>query len=165
MPGNILQRLAFIERLLDRLEAKSSINYDKGSFSPVLKGSGVAGTFTYTSANLFEWTRIGNLCFFCGRVAISATAVNPTLNMSIDGWPFAGAINASQGVAGWGTGAWTAVVFPAGYSVMNLQFGNSTSAALVRSGTNVNLAQVQGAELVAAAKDFRYAGHYQVAAT
>lgn len=138
--------------------------YATGSFVPTLVGAGTPGTFTYTAnATLVEWTQIGNRLLFNGRILITATAVAPVGNMSINGWPYAGVTDANMAIAGVGVMEWKFVTLPAGYTVITLQFGNSATPSLVRSGTNVNLATVQGGELTGGAYDFRFGGEYKIA--
>ncbi len=80
-----------IERLrgrLDYLEAlESLLPAGSGTWTPTFKGSGTAGTFTYTQ-QVGNYIKIGKLVYIQGRVAISAIAVAPTGNMTIEGLPF-----------------------------------------------------------------------------
>lgn len=141
--------------------------YDTGSFAPTLVGSGVAGTFTYTAnATIVEWSRIGNRLYFNGRIAITTITVAPTLNMSINGWPYAGVSDANMAIAGIGVMIWRGIVLPANYFSVSLQFVNAGStASLVRSGLNSALTVVQGAEiaLVGGSFELRFGGEYRVA--
>lgn len=153
-----------IMRRLDQLEATAHIGYGKGNFSPTLVGAGTAGTFTYGTGNLVEWTRRGDRLAFNGRVNITATAVAPVGNLSINGWPYAGVSDANMAIAGVGTVAWRSVNLPANYWTIALQFANGSSAPLlVRSGTNNLLAVVQGGELAGGVYDFRFSGEYRIA--
>ncbi len=66
----------------------SGANYVSGTWTPALTGSGTAGTFTYT-VRTGEYTRVGNMVFVEGRIAISAIGTPPTGNVRISGLPFA----------------------------------------------------------------------------
>lgn len=66
-PGELNERLAEIERLLDALEARSFINYSKGSYTPTLVGGTTAGTTTYTFQD-GRWRRVGPLVFVWGQI-------------------------------------------------------------------------------------------------
>lgn len=152
-----------LEKRVSALTPKESPLYEKGSFVPTLVGAGTAGTFTYTAnATLVEYTRIGNRLFFNGRIVITAIAVAPVGNLSINGWPYAGVADVNMAIAGVTAIEWARVILPAGFTAINVQFGNSAVAALVRSGQNVGLATVQGAELGAAPYDFRFGGNYKI---
>lgn len=170
--NDMLKMLVENDRRLSKTEVKEVLGnipgftsfYATGSFTPTLVGAGTAGTFTYTAnATLVEWTRIGNRLLFNGRITISATAVAPVGNMSINGWPFAGVTDANMAIAGVGAMGWRNVTFPAGFTALALQFSNNTTPALIRSGSNVNVSQLQGADLVGGAYDFRFGGEYKVA--
>lgn len=156
------------DKLLRRIKAtetKETPLYQKGTFSPTLVGSGTAGTFTYGSGNVVEWTRDGNRLHYNGRLQITGTSVNPVGNMTINGWPFAGVADTNSTIAGIGTFMWTFITLVAGYTVIHLQFNNGSSVAtLVRSGSNVALAIVQGAELTSGGGtyDFRFGGNYRI---
>jgi hypothetical protein len=153
-----------ILRRLDALEATAHINYSKGSFAPTLVGAGTAGTFTYGAGTLIEWTINGNRLRFNGRINITATAVAPVGNLSVNGWPYAGVADTNMAIAGVGSMEWRSVNLPANYWSISLQFSNGGStAALVRSGTNNNFAVVQGGELAGGVYDFRFSGSYRVA--
>ena len=141
--------------------------YATGSFVPTLVGSGVAGTFTYTAnATIVEWARIGNRLFFNGRIVITVITVAPTLNMTVNGWPYAGVSDTNMAIAGVGPVIWRGIVLPANYWSVALQFANgSATPSLIRSGTNNALATVQGAEiaLVGGSFELRFGGEYRVA--
>lgn len=152
-----------LEEAIGNAKTPDALYRDSGSFSPTLVGSGVAGTFTYASGNLVEWAVIGTRLLFNGRVNISATSVAPTLNLTINGWPYAGVADANMAIAGIATVTWRSVNLPANYWTIALQFANgSTTPALVRSGTNNANAVVQGGELAGGVYDFRFGGEYRV---
>lgn len=140
---------------------------ESGSFTPVLVGSGVAGTFTYTAnATLVEWTRFGSRLFYNGRIVITAITANPTLNMTVTGWPYAGVSDANMAIAGGGDMIGNrGITFPAGYTWSSLRFVNGSSAAtILRNGSGVAGATVQGAEigLVGGSIDLQFVGSYRV---
>jgi hypothetical protein len=160
----LLRRLALLEQRVGRVEVIERAAYAKDSFAPALVGSGTAGTFTYGSGNLVEWTRLGNRLLVNGRVQITATTVAPVGNLTITGFPFAGVSDSNMAIAGVMAMEWRNVDLPAGYTSVALQFANgATAASLIRSGDNVNFAIVQGAELTGGVYDFRFGGHYRVA--
>jgi hypothetical protein len=151
-------------RALDQTIVKEIPIYNEGSFAPTLVGAGTAGTFTYGSGNLVEWTRIGNRLFVNGRVHITATAVAPVGNLTINGWPLAGVADTNMAIAGIMAVQWRNVNMPANYWSIVLQFANaSTTPALIRSGTNNNAAAVAGGELAGGVYDFRFGGNYRIA--
>lgn len=140
--------------------------YDAGTFTPTLVGSTIAGTFTYDATNTGgEWSRVGNRVFLNGRVRITAIAVAPTGNLRIGGLPIAGgapAFGVSGGVA---MLIWTGITVPAGYTQMATQVVNSSTVmALIRSGSNLAGAIVQGGELVlvGGVADLEFMGIYRV---
>lgn len=80
--GDFDERLAFIEKLLDSLEARSFVNYDKGTYSPTYLGGTTPGVTTYAAnGQVGYWTRIGREIFFRGR--IEWTAATGTGNAQI----------------------------------------------------------------------------------
>jgi hypothetical protein len=161
----LLRRLTLLEQRVGRVEVIERAEYLTGSFAPALVGSGTAGTFTYGSGNLVEWTRNGNRLFVNGRVQITATAVAPVGNLSITGWPYAGVSDANMAIAGVGACEWRNVTFAANYLSIAVQWANGTTAAtLVKSGTaGVNVVALTGAELGGGVYDFRFGGHYRIA--
>lgn len=154
---------ADLARRIGQSEVKEVPIYASGSFVPTLVGAGTAGTFTYTAnATLVEYTRIGNRLFYNGRIVISATAVAPVGNMTINGWPYAGVTDANMAIAGVGAMEWSKVTLPAGYNTIALQFSANATPTLVRSGTNVVVGVVQGGELTGGVYDFRFGGEYKI---
>lgn len=157
------RRLRELEALVERLTREDVLLHDSGSFVPEWAGTGTAGTFTYnTDATLVEWERIGNRLFYNGRIVITAISVAPVGILTITGWPNAGVADADMAVAGGGAMIAWALNVAAGYTDVNLQFTNASSAPnLVRSGDNVAIANVQGGELIVG--DCRFAGSYRIA--
>lgn len=159
----LVRRLMLLEQRVGRVEVRERGDYSFGSFAPTLVGAGTAGTFTYATGNLIEWTVEGNSLFFNGRVNISATSVAPVGNLMINGWPFPGVADTNMTIAGVGSIEWRSVNLPANYWAIALQFSNgSSSGFLVRSGTNNNFAIVQGGELAGGVYDFRIGGQYRI---
>jgi hypothetical protein len=162
--SNELADMGFARRIAALLPGLRFTQQEQGTFTPTLVGSGTAGTFTYVAnANLVEWTRVGNRLFFNGRVQISAIAVAPTLNMSINGWPYAGVADTNMAIAGGASMiVWQANI-AAGYTQVAGQFANgSSSMLLVESGDNVGLAVMQGGEIITTTQ-FRFEGSYRIA--
>lgn len=160
---DIIREQAELDRTIERTRLKEIPIYDKGSFAPVLSGSGTPGSFTYGSRNLIRWTRIGGMLFFGGTVHITATAVAPVGTMSISTFPFAG-IDPTTSTSGMCEVKWSGITLTANYTSISLQFTTTTSGTLIKSGTaGVALAVLTGAELTAAAQDFRIGGHYRIA--
>lgn len=139
---------------------------DSGTWSPVLQGSGVAGTFAYDTSNTGgEYTRLGNRVLFHGRIRITAITVNPTLNLTITGLPITSA-SPSFGRAGDGAfGTWQGFTLPAGYTQVGLIVGvGGTSITIQRMGSAVAQATMQGADfaLVGGVANFDFYGEYRV---
>jgi hypothetical protein len=138
-----------------------------GAFTPTLVGVTIAGTFTYDATETFcNWTRLGNRVLFNGRVRITAIAVAPTGNLTIAGFPFVAATLATgtQPSGGANFIVWV-LTLPAGYTQVGASFiEGETAVRLLRSGTGVAAAGVQGGELVlvGGAAEFRFEGQYQI---
>jgi hypothetical protein len=58
-----------------------------GTWTPAFAGSGMAGTFTYTT-QIGAYTRLGRLVYAAGYLIISAISVAPVGTMRITGLPF-----------------------------------------------------------------------------
>ena len=150
---------AIEQRLSQRVE---NTYFAIGTFTPILIGSGTAGTFTYSlQAGLY--TRIGNIVFVSGHIAISAISVAPTGNMSIGGLPFTagssdpGTLNVSDQ---------TGFTLGASYSQVGARVtASATTALLIKSGTAVGALVLQGSAfaLVGGAAEIVFSGCYQVA--
>lgn len=152
-----------MEKQIRRTETKETPLYGKGSLAPTLVGATIAGSFTYGTGNLVEWTRIGNRLFINGRVDITATATAPTGTLTINTFPFAGVADTNMAIAGVMNMEWRNVDLPAGFTSISLQFANGTAAAtLIRSGDNVASAAVDGTELTGGVYDFRFGGNYRI---
>lgn len=86
-PNLILQRqVQDIQDVLERLRKADTTIYAASTWTPVLVGSTIAGTFTYLVQS-GNYTRIGNRVWISGRIALSAVSVAPTGNLSITGLP------------------------------------------------------------------------------
>lgn len=159
-----LQKMA--RRLRDPLRGWGFVALDSGTWTPVLQGSGIAGTFTYDATNTGgEYTRLGNRVLFQGRVRITAITVNPTLNLTITGLPIT-AGSPSFGRAGDGAfGSWQGFTLPAGYTQVGLLIvGGTTACTIQRMGSAVAQATMQGADvaLVGGVANFDFYGEYRV---
>lgn len=137
-----------------------------GTWTPVLEGSGTAGSFTYT-VQAGTYTRVGDVVFFRLRVQISAITVAPTGNLQISGLPLTSVtIGGGAGVSGGGACTiWQGITLPANYTqLMARVVSGMTVVNLTRGGSNVGQANVQGGELalVAGVANFEIEGQYQV---
>lgn len=164
----LMLKLRKLETRVGRVEVRERADYDFNSFTPTLVGAGTAGTFTYTAnATLVEWTRRGNRVSFNGRIVITAVAVAPVGNMTINGWPYPGVSDANMAIAGDANMiAWRGLTLPAGFTQVAGQFVNGLSTmAIMRQGSGTNIVQVLGAEvgLVGGAIDLRFSGEYRIA--
>lgn len=139
--------------------------YDVGTFTPVLQGTTIAGTFTYDAANTHvEWSRIGNRVMLNGRLRITAIAVAPTGNLQIITLPFTPLASAGSIAGGVGL-VYTGITLTAGHT--QLQGDILSGAAAIRLfevGSNIAAASVVGGALVlvGGVADFRFSGHFQV---
>jgi hypothetical protein len=61
--------------------------YDSGTFTPVFKGNGTAGTWAYSVQSGY-WERVGRRVSFNLNVGASSRSVAPTGTAIIDGLPF-----------------------------------------------------------------------------
>lgn len=123
-------------RNLERMELGTS-----GTFTPVLLGTGTAGTFTY-SAQLGTYTQIGDRVCIDIRIGISAVAVAATGNLRISGLPFVASANLPGANSGMGyrnaaLSAAAVVVVVAGQSYLELydSSGANISATLISTAT------------------------------
>ena len=139
--------------------------YDVGTFTPVLQGTTIAGTFTYDVPNTAgAWSRIGNRVSFNGRVRITAIGVAPTGNLQIITLPITPASIAGN-IAGGASVVFTGITLTAGHTqvVGEVQSG-AASMRLFEVGSNIAAASVLGGALVlvGGVGDFRFSGQYQV---
>lgn len=141
--------------------------YDTGLWTPTLVGLTIAGTFTYTALTAGNYTRIGNMVMIWGRIQLTAVAVAPTGNLSIQGLPFTPASGQANGTAG--------LINFAYWSTFGLGGGAFTHlGGWIQSGTaRIDLLRAKndgtaGAFLtgavaaVAANTDMLFSGQYQV---
>lgn len=153
-------------RRIGQIEVIERPQTDSGTWTPVLAGSGTAGTFTY-AIQAGAYTRIGDVVFFRCRVQISAITVAPVGNLQITGLPIAAVtIGGGSGIAGGGAlTIWQGITLPAGYTqLMARVLAGGTLINLTRAGSAVGQANVQGGELalVAGVANFEIEGSYQV---
>lgn len=81
---HIARKIDQILRRLDDLEAQSKINYAKGTYTPTYVGGTTAGTTTYAAnGQVGEYTRIGRLVYFTGRVEWTAATGTGDARISI----------------------------------------------------------------------------------
>lgn len=115
----------------------------EGSWTPVLAGSGTAGSVTYTT-QVGRYIRQGNLVFVNAHVLISAISVNPVGNMLITGLPFtASNVAGLQGAIA--IGRWAGLTLTASYTQVGAEINlNTTQIQLVQSGSAQVVASVQG---------------------
>lgn len=79
------------QRVIERPGAAGQTTfYAAGSWTPVIAGTTIAGTFTYVG-QVGRYVRIGSQVMIHGYVQISAIGVAPTGNMIITGLPFTSA--------------------------------------------------------------------------
>lgn len=67
---------------------RSPVVYDNGNFNPTARGTGTAGTFTYTAQG-GKFTRIGDRVFFDINIGWSASTATGSLRIKLDGIPHA----------------------------------------------------------------------------
>jgi len=164
-----IRQIRRVARIAERAAVKP-IPILTGDFVPTLVGSGTAGTFTYTAnSTIVEWTRIGNRLFFNGRILITAIAVAPTLNMTINGFPYTAVADSNMAIAGGGQFSLWQFNVAAGYTHVAGTFLNTLSTmAITKNGDNLASANVQGSEVAlinagGTTIDLRFSGQYRVA--
>lgn len=164
--SDIIREQAELMRMIKRTETKETPIYDKGITTPAIAGLTIAGTFTYDTAETYlEWTRIGNRCFYNGRVRFTAIGTNPTGFVVITGLPFAVATmptGSSTDIADFSV--WTLNTV-AGYThVGGVGVEGESQIRLTENGDNVAPAAVLGGEVVVlgGAGDFEFKGHYRI---
>ena len=133
-----------------------------GTYTPILLGSTIAGTFTYTLQN-GNFVRLGNTAFVTAHVSISAIAVAPTGNLQLGGFPFTaatpdpGTLNLSD---------YTGFTLGAGYSQLGARITASTTRALlIKSGSAIQALVLAGGALalIGGVAEIVYSGVYQIA--
>lgn len=119
--------------------------YDEGTWTPTIFGSGTAGTPTYSDQS-GTYTRIGRDCLFQYRVAITAKT-GIAGNIAIGGLPFT--INASFN-ASLGIGYYAGLTFGAGRTqLIGLGIAGTTSFLLQACGSAVAAASITDADIAA----------------
>ena len=117
---------------------------DIGSWTPVLKGSTIAGTFTY-SVQVGRYYKFGKLIFAMGRIDITAIGTSPTGQFRVGGLPFT-ALNASA-IGTVNVGYLNQFnLATAGAFLQGLPLNNSTDIIFYENADNVtaNLASATG---------------------
>jgi len=163
--GTEARQLTDILHRLDHLEALSQSIYATGTWTPVLAGDTIAGTFTYGAETGADYTRHGNRVFVNGRIRITAVAVAPTGALRITGLPFAAA-STSAIAGGLDLSLWHGITLTAGHTQLSLRILNTlTNAQFMESGSGVAAAGVVGGAfaLIAGFADFQFTGAYQTA--
>lgn len=159
---------ALAARIAALLPGLRFMQKESGSFTPVLVGTTTPGTFTYNAAStLVQWTRHADRVFFTGRTLITAITVAPVGNMTITGFPYAGAADATMAIAGGAEFIRWQFNVAAGYTHVTGQIGNNTVMVLVKNGDNLASANVTGGEVAlldagGTAIDLRFRGDYMV---
>lgn len=111
---------------------------DVGTWTPVLRGTGTAGTFTY-NVQTGRYYRFGKLVIATGRIDISAISVAPTLQIRIGGLPFT--VLNGNGVGTVHVGYLSQFnMATAGAMVQGLPLNNTTDIVLYESSDNTNAA-------------------------
>ena len=117
---------------------------DATAYSPVLSGTGTAGTFTY-DVQVGRYCRIGPLVFYSFFVNVSAASVAPTGNMQVS-LPVASA-NISN-LYGASAIEISGVNLTAGYSYLIARIAPNTSViSLQEVGDNVSASQYPAASV------------------
>lgn len=133
-----------------------------GVWTPAFTGATVAGTFTYT-IQAGAYSRIGNVVFISGRVAISAIPVAPTgAIMYITGLPFTsvGTTNIFGAVS---FGYISSMNYAAGSMQLSGYIGpGQTRIEMVESFDNAAAAGLLPANFTNAAADLVFTGQYFV---
>jgi hypothetical protein len=155
-----------MQNRLDQLESLSKLNYNKGTWTPALVGTTIAGTFTYDATSTSgEWTRIGNRIHLNGRVRITAITVAPTGTLTITGLPFTSAAPVFNIPGGAVFTGWQGITLPAGYTQIALRLlASATIFTITRTGSNVAQVGCQGGEfvLVGGLANFDFFGEYRI---
>jgi len=75
-------------------DANTLDDYEEGSWTPVLRGSGTAGTFNLSTAT-GKYTKIGNMVTLYCAITLTSITGSPTGDLQITGAPFACAAGTS----------------------------------------------------------------------
>lgn len=100
-------------------------DYEEGTFTPTVAGSGTAGTATYT-AQIGRYTKIGRIVT-C-QVRLNWSAGNGVGNFTIAGLPFTAA---AQGAYGGAAIGWAGDIALTANNVMTIYVGNGSSTLIV----------------------------------
>jgi hypothetical protein len=122
--------------------------YEEGSWTPVLKGSGTAGTQTY-SVQAGRYIRIGNIVMISGRVALTAKDGTTAGTLEIDGLPFVPS-NISGLAPAFAVGNLGGLTLDAGYTqVGGVGLVNTTTVLLQEYGSTKSASSLTEAALSA----------------
>lgn len=134
-------------------------DYEEGTWTPTIAGSGTAGTQTY-SIQVGWYTKIGNLVTIFGGFTMTAKDGSTAGSLSILGLPFT-AKNTTGYIAPFATTVST-LDLDAGYSMVNVSATpNTTTALLTEAGDNVASQALVAANLQATTT-VRFQGSYIV---
>jgi len=119
-------------------DASSNANtlddYEEGTWTPTIAGSGTAGTQTY-SANTGRYTKIGRLVMVEATIVMTAADVATAGNLEIRGFPFS---EGGGAIGGMGIGYHSNFNLTAGYTQLGVFFNaTGTAANILESGDNV----------------------------
>lgn len=124
--------------------------YDKGTFTPVIRGSSTAGTQTY-STQRGQYIRIGDMVWCWIKLVMSAKDGTTAGDLQIAGLPFTSSNTANYGGA-LNVSVWQNIDLNTGagyYSVGGFVDQNSTVIALFENGDNNALSALTAADLAA----------------
>lgn len=85
--NDIVRIMRALDRRIGQTEVKEVPIYETGTFTPVYKGSGTAGSWTY-STQIGRYIRFNNLVIITIDLIAATRPVAPTGNALIDGLPF-----------------------------------------------------------------------------
>lgn len=141
-------------------DANTLDDYEEGTWTPTLIGSGTAGTQTYT-AQVGRYTKIGRLVFIQGRVAISAKDGAMAGNALIGGLPFAAASVSGNVTNAAAFSAYSSINLSAGYTELGGAPDSASTIQLFENGDNVAFQSVAVAA-IGATTDIIFSASYSV---
>lgn len=116
---NLPERIRKLEQQIARLLARTSILYDKNTYTPTYLGGTTPGTTTYSVQAGF-WVRIGKVVFFTATVVWTAATGTGDARISL---PFTAENNTNE--------AWSAYV-----RSINVTFANGSVQGQITTNTN-----------------------------
>ena len=126
-------------------DANTLDDYEEGSFTPIVLGSGTVGTFTYTTGNTWgRYVKVGPLVNFQLSVQTSAGS-GATGNLLVGGLPFTVRNftnyfpSATVGFFSFATSGWTqydqSVLLTRNATTLNLYYAGATGSLATDAGT------------------------------